>query len=403
MSVYVISDVIGKAVASKSVPELEQGQQVVSPREGLPDAAALADATFILVIGPTESADAAVQLGGAVRLAVERGTVAVIAYEVRLEGADLQLVRRLVNLQTADSNIAGSVKAVHPAFRDYLTAYSQGATVFDGLPDDAEELAAVHLADREGTAGFAVRIGEGAVYVLPYHRREALPAVLKEVFRAVNAHREGGEAVPPPFLDGLRLPGEEDIRADIDELASKLETKQAELQGLSRFKDLVGYATGGRFEDLCIDSLGRVFGDSKYRAEDREEKFEEDFWIVEGGEDLALAEAKGINSGVGREHINKVDDHREALELPHGFPGLLVVNVARKSPELGLRQADLHPAIVTHASRQNVLVCRAWDLFCLVSIALSGDDAATPFIKALRAGGGWYEVAANGQTTHHAT
>ena len=52
MSVYVISDVIGKAVASKSVPELEQGQQVVSPREGLPDAAALADAIDDVLVDP---------------------------------------------------------------------------------------------------------------------------------------------------------------------------------------------------------------------------------------------------------------------------------------------------------------------------------------------------------------
>lgn len=81
---------------------------------------------------------------------------------------------------------------------------------------------------------------------------------------------------------------------------------------------------------------------------------------------IAIAEVKGVNSGVKREHINQVDSHRERLSLPGNFPALLIIST--KMDAMNLKEKDLEVASdqIKKAVSDNVLIIRTLDLLNLI-------------------------------------
>jgi hypothetical protein len=202
------------------------------------------------------------------------------------------------------------------------------------------------------------------------------------------------EAGPIEYLADLRLPGENEVLGTIAELENELATQRAKADKLYRYRLLLGPLSGDPLEELVRDALSAVLEQTDFRVEDRPELFGEDFWIKGPAGDVALAEVKGINSGVGRSEINQVDNHREELGRDTTeLPGLLVVNVYRKDPDLSRKvSARVHPNIVAALRRQNVTLLRSADLYALLGRQLPGETAAETLIDALTRGGGWLEV-----------
>lgn len=162
---------------------------------------------------------------------------------------------------------------------------------------------------------------------------------------------------------------------------------------LSKFRLLVGPLSGDAFEQLVIEALNIVFDGTDHRAEDREDLRAEDFWILKGDLDSALAEAKGVGRHVRREDVNQVDNHRAELERDvEQLPGLLVVNIFRGDDSLERRELPVNDGVVRHAVRQNVLILRGIDLYWLLSQKLAGQPVGDDLVNALHSVGGWLMV-----------
>lgn len=108
---------------------------------------------------------------------------------------------------------------------------------------------------------------------------------------------------------------------------------------------------------------------------------------------FALAEVKGVGTGVRREHVNKLDTHREkAGHGPDELPGLLVINQFRNDSTLEARQREIGSDIVTHLVRFNVLALRGVDLYRLLGLRLASTVGPELLVDALSGGGGWLQV-----------
>jgi hypothetical protein len=365
---------------------------------GVPSPDRVAQADFVVVLGSLGSDDRATQLGGALRLAVQAGTVAVCIFPVHLARSDYLLVEQVV--EPLGSFLSGDRRRVdtgHPAFADYFGAYGMSGSQFTRVPPDAEVLGRIS----GEPAAVCQPVGRGALYVLPYHVADMGDShnhLLRSVLAAVVSHREHDEAALPSFLDDVRLAGEDELLDRIDGLERDLEEERRQANRLRGYRHLIGRATGDHLESLVIETLNVVLDGTGVWAEDREDVGAEDFWLVGDGGDVALAEAKGIRTHVNRPAVNQVDNHR----AHHGsavedLPGLLVVNVLRQSDDLAERQAPVSDDVVGHAVRQNVLILRTWDLFMLLSRKLAGEDTGSILTEAVQAGGGWLEV---GETSH---
>jgi hypothetical protein len=243
--------------------------------------------------------------------------------------------------------------------------------------------------------------------VLPFHvgdleSRDSLERVVLDLRDAITSDQE--QALPIEYLADLRLPGEREVLESITELENDLATRQSEAERLYRYRLLLGPLHGDPLEELVRDTLGIILDATEFLVDDRPERFGEDFWITGPAGDVALAEVKGINSGVRRSEINQVDNHRDELERDTTeLPGLLVVNVFRKDPDLHRKVNErVHPTIVAALRRQNVTLLRSADLYALLARRLRGDAAGETLIEALTSGGGWLEVTDEQVTLHAA-
>jgi hypothetical protein len=376
----------------------------------VPSPAELAAADVVLVIGPVQDAQYGLELAGAMKLALERGATLVFTYNARFQEFDQRFVYELV--QFSGRPISGSVLAAatkpapHPAFREYLTVHGQTDLQLHNLPEGVEVLAHAVVAIQPYKAEpTAVRIGfaRGSLYILPYQPSASLWVMLERLVGAVLEHREGMHLTIPPFFETLRVPGEEEVVDGIAAAREELERLEGQRAALTRHKHLVGHFSSEQLERLVIEELNLVFSGTGVQARDVEERYVEDFELVDAtGARKALGESKAAGGGVGLSHVDQVNSHRSELfdATADELAGLLVVNTFRNDDVANRRRESVNERVVRHARRMNVLILRSWDLYQLAVRRLAGQDDGADVLGALVGGGGWLEVEEAGLTTH---
>ena len=376
------------------------------PDHAVPTLEELSEFDLIAVLGGIALADRAVELGGVLDHLLDRGKTVALLYYVRLDDPGLAgIVSRLLpNFNMTHVGTGVPVRSTEPAWDGFFRSYGTSATYFANI--DARVLAQWATGDPHPVA-LEISVRAGRVYVLPFHvgdleNRDSLERVVLDLRDAITSDHE--QALPIEYLADLRLPGEREVLESIAELENDLATRQSEAERLYRYRLLLGPLYGDPLEELVRDTLGVILEGTEFRVDDRPERFREDFWITGPAGDVALAEVKGINSGVRRSEINQVDNHRDELGRDTTeLPGLLVVNVFRKDPDLNRKvNEQVHPSIVAALRRQNVTLLRSADLYALLARRLRGDPAAETLIDALTSGGGWLAVTDKQVTLHGA-
>jgi hypothetical protein len=395
MRIVVISDLLGRP--SSSSPESGRLWEVLSPTAGEVSTDALASFDLIVVLAAIDDANRAIEISGVIDHLLHQGKTVVLLYRVRLDGGLATIFERLVRMRYGHVQSEGPATAVSPAWETFFRSYGTSATHF-GTEQvaNARSVAVVqHGLEPSRPAAFAIPHGTGTIYVIPFHVAdigESHSRLLADLCHAVTA--DVGEGLSPEYLAELRLPGEDELLDEVARLEHDLATQRAEAETLYKYRLLLGPLSGDPLEELVRDVLGVVLAKTSYRVEDLVEQFREDFWICGPEGDFALAEVKGISSGVGRSEINQVDNHREALGHDTAeLPGLLVVNAYRQDADLTRRiEQDIHPQIVAALRRQNVTLLRTADLYYLLAKQMRDGNAGAILIEALKRGGGWLEA-----------
>jgi hypothetical protein len=346
---------------------------------------------FILLVGTFGNPTWAGQLAGLLGRVIPEGPVLVIGFPVAIQSPATRFLDRFgISYGGVPS---AEVEPVHPAFTDYFALYGQSSVRFDGN-EDAETLGRIDSGGGQIVpAAVSVTRGRGAIYALPFVFGGGETQFGELLTAALEAHRADAAGVLPAFLEGLRLPGEDEVLAEIEQVDTKLARLRERAAYLEHFRLLLGpRGTGPALEQLVIEALNVVLEGTEYSAEDREDVGAEDFWIVGPTGDAALAEVKGTNHHVRRDDVNQVDSHRDAADRPQEFPGLLIVNIFRGHHTLEQRELPVPEQPLGRAVNSNVLILRTKDLYDLVALKLGGRDAGQQLVEALSAEGGWLVV-----------
>jgi hypothetical protein len=397
-SVLVISDSYDDVSSASDVIALTY---IDSP--GLPSPEEMSRNDAVLILGSLRNADRALELAGAVRLALEQGAVIVFAYAARLDTVDSRFLAGVVPVFA--KRITGTVRAVasdpapHPAFREYVTLHGQTDLAFTFVPDEAEVLADAVTSDspyETAATALAISAAPGALYILPYHLHAGTDPLLERLVSAVMQHRESTAAAPEPgFFALLDLPGERDVRERLSLAKEAVDELEGQRREIVRHKLVIGHLQGQVFENLVIEELNLVFDGSGLTARDGVDINVEDFVIADASDEVvALCEAKGVGRGIGLRDVDQVNAHRTEW-LDRGaeeLPGLLIVNAFRNDETLDRRREPVSDRVARHAQRMNVLVMRSWDLYQLVARRLAGHDDSLALAHMLLEGGGWLEV-----------
>jgi hypothetical protein len=370
--------------------------KAITPGDKLPSVDDFRNIKIAYVIGSLASIDASVQLAGTLLLAQRQfGTKIVFAYATHIKEPNAAFLVKL-GVRVPDGAPPQHVTSTDDAFDDYLMRFGMAGAEWSAyeVEDWAEVL---------GTVGYSVvalrsRGEREVIHVVPYYlpRQASGDDFFASLHRAVLSREEATPGRLPDFLTNVRLGTHEEHA--LEELAAAqaaYDEKVIAVAALRKWRHLIGHASGQPLVELVAAALNAILDGSGYRADQRDETYAEDFWIVGPDKnDFGLVESKGVGGGIRRENVNQLDGHRESNKLPESFPGLLIINSYRNDERLDRRLEEVRPpGVVSLANAQNVVVMRTWDLFQLLGMRLDGNEVASVLIDALSGeGGGWLRV-----------
>ncbi len=120
-----------------------------------------------------------------------------------------------------------------------------------------------------------------------------------------------------------------------------------------------------------------------------DEVYEEDLWILDGQEKAIMVEVKGLNKNLTRQDISKLDEHREAREVPE-LTGLLIANTFMTANSLESKDQPFPPNVIEKAIKTNVLVTRTIDLCRILDhLERSGSSPPQVLLDAMLGRKGW--------------
>ena len=230
-------------------------------------------------------------------------------------------------------------------------------------------------------------------YFVPSLLPEASPKGVEEYFKllvdALTSVHNKMPAELPAWAASFAFSEEAALKDERDQLLHEVGRINARLAVLARFKSVLIHSgpdlvLAGR--NLLETGLGI--------GVDSEDNLREDVRLKgSDGTIIAVAEIKGINRGVKREHINQTDSHRERSGFGGSFPALLIANANIKGARsIKEKDEDIATEQVQHAVRMNVLVVRTIDLLGLVRLVLAGRLPTDSARALLLSPGGWLRV-----------
>lgn len=167
---------------------------------------------------------------------------------------------------------------------------------------------------------------DGGIYILPlieeYSYSQLAEEILYNIYEA-DLHTETDDT--PEWLSDYTLPDEQEILDEISELRKELKTKQSQLEGVQKYKELL-YEYGTTLED----TVHKSFRDMGFDVED--EKSGRRDGSIRLSDRRLILEIHGTNGGVPLSKCRQLDDwvERVIAEGENDVSGLFVVNPMRK-------------------------------------------------------------------------
>lgn len=232
-----------------------------------------------------------------------------------------------------------------------------GATQIGFIKDSIDD--AICYADKT-VVGFSKRIGNGLLLFIPCVWGSTEISYLIEHLERLGAglisYSAKLVAEPPSYIQQFLFTKERGVREEIDRITKEqIVPLERSLDFYAGLKSVLwlGDKTLVKATDSFLKNMGF--------QTNIDEIFEEDLWIMNGQEKLIIVEVKGLNKNLTRQDISKLDEHREAREVPN-LTGLLVANTFMTADSLESKDQPFSPNVIEKAVNTNLLVTRTIDL-----------------------------------------
>jgi len=189
---------------------------------------------------------------------------------------------------------------------------------------------------------------------------------------------------PPSYLASFQFMGERAAKDEIDKIEKEeIAPLQKKVRYYEEMKSILWL--GNNILVNAINEFLKNFGFQTYI----DEISEEDLWIVDKEKKLIIIEVKSMNKNLTREDISKLDQHREAREVPN-LTGLLIANTFMAANSIETKDRPLPPNVIEKAVTTNVLITRTLDL-CRIYEHLEKQQAerSNILLKAMIRQKGW--------------
>jgi hypothetical protein len=236
--------------------------------------------------------------------------------------------------------------------------------------------------------GFSKRVGRGLLLSIPcvWGSKEIGYIVdhLKELAIGLISYAARMMLEPPSYLADFQFTNEKTALDKINRIErEEIAPLKERTRYYDKMKSILWLGNKG-LERATAEFLGNLGLQTC-----ADEICEEDLWIVDEKEKLVIIEVKSMNKNLTRQDISKLDEHREAREMPN-LTGLLIANTFIVADSLESKDQPFAPNVVEKAVKTNLLITRTLDL-CRIYDHLedSGIQRSNILLKAIIGKNGW--------------
>jgi len=304
-----------------------------------------------------------------------------------------RILRSLGASQNLDEEVTSYYQVKRGEFANYLRNFGAGSIYF--TLSGSSEKADVICCDAKGNvAGFCLQCGRGNLLFLPYLRHSKLDfdEAMQTLASGIVTYLSRIATEEPEWVKSFVFAQEKPLLKSKRKLEAKIKDLDASLAPFKNRRAVLWQ------RDYALqDSVPRFLNELGIETR-QDESFEEDFWIIQGGEDVVIAEVKGMNGNIKRQDIAKLDGHRKAREKPDDFPALLVANTFAILQDVREKNERIGPSECKRATADHILVMRTVDLINLYELIAQERLELSRFIEMLLTESGWLKVDASGWT-----
>jgi len=249
-------------------------------------------------------------------------------------------------------------------FKLFLDDVGATRIVFEKSPVDDAICYAV-----DAVVGFSKRARNGLLLFLPCVWGSSEPRYFIEHYKKLVAGLVSYTAkvatMPPSYIEQFQFTKERGAKKEIERINKGQISPLEQILGFYKGMKSVLWL-GNRSLVEATDEFLKNIGFQTLI----DEIYEEDLWIVNGQEKLIIVEIKGLNKNLTRQDISKLDEHREAREVP-SLTGLLIANTFMTADSMESKDQPFASNVVEKAVHSNVLITRTIDL-CRIFDSLEG-------------------------------
>lgn len=209
-------------------------------------------------------------------------------------------------------------------------------------------------------ASFSKRIDKGLLLNIPCvwgsQEIDYIVDHLKKLVIGLISYSARMMLEPPSYLASFQFTKEKAVLGKIDRIEKEeIAPLEEEIKYYDKMKSILWLGNNSLVS--ATNEFLKNFGFQTYV----DEICEEDLWIVEKEEKLIIIEVKSMNKNLTRQDISKLDEHREAREVPN-LTGLLIANTFMVANSLEAKDQPFPPNVIEKAVNTNVLITRTLDL-----------------------------------------
>ena len=284
-------------------------------------------------------------------------------------------------------------------FTEFIDKYGVGFNSFVFPPDNSSAFDVISVSPTKNPTAFAYRFSTGAtIMFLPCYVARKDEDVTTNLFsvlaEAIVTYLQRTKIEAPKWVGEFVFTDEEPLRREFQVVQKRVKDLNKELSRFDEFKKIL------YLHDYELEKQVPIFLDSIGILTRRQERFIEDFWILENNREVAICECKGLKKNLTRGRLAQLEHHRGEYSLRDDFPAVMFVNIFLGATSLKQKQRQIERKEITKAVNDHLLIIRTIDLVFAYDQISRGLLTAKRLLTLLKTEVGWLEVTRDRYLVH---
>lgn len=285
-----------------------------------------------------------------------------------------------------DGQYFSDLRILKSEFKSFLENVGTTAIKFRG--ESLDEI--LCTTPNNDIVGFSKQIGKGLLLSLPClwgtDEIQYVINLCEVLAKGIISYYSKMILEPPDWISRFQFTNEKELSNKIDRIKNEtIIPLEKELEKYLKLKSILWLGN-----KKLVEAVNEFLIKLGFQTQ-IDEIYEEDLWILENEEKQIIIEVKGKNKNLTRQDISKLDEHREARQVPN-MTALLIANTFMTVNSIEAKQEQFSRNVIEKAINTNVIVTRTIDLCKIYDLMEKSNITTTNIMSIMKGKKGWLTV-----------